>query len=781
MRVFSTLDLLTAHDWTHALFTTYSLSLSFFESVVLDALVRQRVESSRIFADLDGVRGALSEYGARSAGRLYDVEPVAVTAGCFHPKLTVLVSAAEAHVVIGSGNLTFGGWGSNLECAEHLHAGFAADAIEDVASFLEAFAVTKRAKHVGATACFEVASRLRKVASGGHRSGQIRVIHNLDRSLFEQVEEAVAELRGAQRLAVVSPFYDDSAADTLRARLGLEDVALHVHEAGTVRGTTGSSWPFPQPPSVRAVTAEWAQEPEPRALHAKVFEVLCRRGRILISGSANATCAAWSGNRNVELCVVRTQIATADKWILVPTGCPQAQTPQDAPEAVPEHTEGILRAAMEAGQVQGLILTPFPAENVRILRVSAAGHVDVGETSVDEQGHFHFPAGNLELQGWSNERFLLRISSKDGHSASGFVSFPELTEIRTRLGGASSSFFNLLLGTETPRDVAAIMDWFFEHPTEISPKPMIAAAAAGGTQTGGTIVEVSTLFKPPVVSSDVFRMSTNSGQAWGRFLESVLQCFREQRGSMIEGIERDEGEADSETEQQSEPTDSAELRRPLSAFERLLEVLLNASPSKVDIGLALRITNYVCDRLDVDALTVGHFLNRLVDALTKYPPKESDEAIAKASVLLWAAQLNHQSDRSLARTTRSVLLRMGLAPSGEMPDPQLVHGFVRQLRPNVNFSELWSKACTLRVPQEDIRAYRTEPGIQLVESAFPALSNTAEWPALKKARRQDVYFLRKYTDVCPKCFQRIPTASAYQLKINGITTHCGKMLLCEEL
>lgn len=111
MSVFSSLDLIRAHQWSQSFFTTYALSLSFFEAVVLDALVRQSVGQTLILADLKGVGAALSEPGVRSAGRAYQVEPVAVTNGCFHPKLLVLTSSTEAHIVVGSGNLTFGGWG----------------------------------------------------------------------------------------------------------------------------------------------------------------------------------------------------------------------------------------------------------------------------------------------------------------------------------------------------------------------------------------------------------------------------------------------------------------------------------------------------------------------------------------------------------------------------------------------------------------------------------------------------------------------------------------------
>src|SRR5580700_5558359 len=153
MKTFSPLELIGAHQWSSAFFTTYALSLSFFEAVVLDALVRQNIERTLILADVTGVSAAVAEYGSRCAGRVYEIEPVAVDHGCFHPKFIALTSATEAHLVVSSGNLTFGGWGSNLECVEYLHPGIAADAFDDAAGFLESLASVPWAKHFAQEAC----------------------------------------------------------------------------------------------------------------------------------------------------------------------------------------------------------------------------------------------------------------------------------------------------------------------------------------------------------------------------------------------------------------------------------------------------------------------------------------------------------------------------------------------------------------------------------------------------------------------------------------------------
>ena len=138
------------------------------------------------------------------AGSAYDVEPIAVREGVFHPKISVLTGDGECHVLVGSGNLTFGGWGGNLEGIEHLHTSFAADAIEDTADFFEHLATTDRIRHGAHARCGAVASDLRASASGRPRNGGIRLFHNLDGAILEKLAQpALATTRGM--LSVLEP------------------------------------------------------------------------------------------------------------------------------------------------------------------------------------------------------------------------------------------------------------------------------------------------------------------------------------------------------------------------------------------------------------------------------------------------------------------------------------------------------------------------------------------------------------------------------------------------
>ena len=84
--------------------------LTFFEAVILDALVRGGGRDALILTDPEGIRSGLSELGARRAGRDYEIEPVACTNGLFHPKLSVFIAPDDAHVPSQRGlPLGFGG------------------------------------------------------------------------------------------------------------------------------------------------------------------------------------------------------------------------------------------------------------------------------------------------------------------------------------------------------------------------------------------------------------------------------------------------------------------------------------------------------------------------------------------------------------------------------------------------------------------------------------------------------------------------------------------------
>ena len=108
-------DVLAGQRWEKALFTTYSLSLTFFESIVLRALREVECREIWVVADAEGYRSSLMERGSHGVGYEYHLVPVGLRNGVFHPKCCYLAGPDGDLLVVGSGNLTFGGFGRNLE------------------------------------------------------------------------------------------------------------------------------------------------------------------------------------------------------------------------------------------------------------------------------------------------------------------------------------------------------------------------------------------------------------------------------------------------------------------------------------------------------------------------------------------------------------------------------------------------------------------------------------------------------------------------------------------
>ena len=432
------LDLVSAYPWRRAVFTTYSLSLSFFEAVILDALVRGGGREALILADVQGIRASFSEQGAHRVGKDYEVEPVSVTGGVFHPKLSVLSAGEECHVLVGSGNLTFGGWGGNCEVLEHLHPSFAADAIEDTATLFDLMPVTERIRYGAADQCAAIAVELRKSIQGKPRSGNIRLFHSLDMSITDQVSQTVADLGGAVRIVAAAPFWDDGRAiDRLCKAIGVDHIFVHAHPHGCVEGFAGSNWPTGCKNKVHAIQLELMDAQGPRRLHAKVFEILCRRGRVVVSASPNGTAAALDRERNVEACVVRIERTPSVGWKLRPSDPPEWRAELDDQADDDEEIVGVLRAVLDADEVVGEVLVPKMSGTLSVFRVTTLGLDPLGEANLSSERTFRINAPALEEQSWREGRLVIRVEDSKGRHAEGFVSVASFGDI-TRRAGASA-------------------------------------------------------------------------------------------------------------------------------------------------------------------------------------------------------------------------------------------------------------------------------------------------------------------------------------------------------
>ena len=774
------LDLISAHPWARAVFTTYALSLSFFEVVLLDALVRGGSREAVILSDVYGVRAALSEQGARRAGKDYTVEPIAVDHGIFHPKISALTADGNAHLLVGSGNLTFGGWGMNLEVVEHLHPSFAADAFDDAAGFFELMHAAPHLHHAASSHCAAVAGDLRAAARTGTRSGNIRLFHSLDGAIAERLAQTVADLGGAERLVIAAPFFDGGpAVDNLCTLLRVSEAFVHAHAGGTVKGDVGSNWPALAKVEVRAIRLEALEETKPRKLHAKVLEVTCKRGRVLLSGSANATLAALQRGRNVEACIARIQREPAVGWRYSASEPPELQVASEDENEDREEDTGVLRAVLEGDRISGQILTPEMSGPASIFQVTTEGLESLGPINVDENGMFQVHAPALEVESWKSGRLVIRVEDAVGRRSEGFVSIAAFAAIMRRAGAVFTRMLALLSATETPADVAAIMSWFQEDPRRLADMqpPVTGSGASSGRAAGtGPVISASELTMAHAVGIDGRTALDQTGiAAWRRFMDSIFASLRERRGPFgrTAGRSGDDEEDESKEGQTPAPEDPY-IERSLRVFEKLLAVMLSPEHAGRSAMVAFDLTKYVVERLQPAAETARIWFERVVDAVIRAGTPEGRRSDVAAVILaMMRGEPGHADDRA----ARARLLRLGADLSGGPPPDDSIQGLQEALPQSASFAELWDRVRAVRTFPEQAKTYLRALEAGQPSAGYEDFAREApdEWPTLEaaigsNAARDRILVLKRWSEACPRCHMRLPTGQEQSLRAHSVAT-----------
>ncbi|MGN6306789.1 MAG: hypothetical protein ACTHNH_18360 [Mesorhizobium sp.] len=304
LQPFSPRDLIASNPWSSILLTTYSLSLSFLEAIPLPSVYRT-YRNFTVISDMEGYRSSLADVGAVGVGRDYDVVPVRCRDGVFHPKIALMADeAGEVRATVGSGNLTFGGWGYNNEVLEYLRPGRDSACFADLVSMLES--MMRETTPQGRLDCVTPPDlgpfiELGRKAAAVAGDGGSRLLHTMDRPLAPQIGEMAADLGGAVHVSVVSPFFSGHHGIRLlckslrceRVSVAVPSIAPSVFDfdAAAADGLEVS------PVACDAFSDD-------RSLHSKLFDIECSNGRLIVAGSANATLPALTG-ANVEAVVAR--------------------------------------------------------------------------------------------------------------------------------------------------------------------------------------------------------------------------------------------------------------------------------------------------------------------------------------------------------------------------------------------------------------------------------------------------------------------------------------------
>ena len=143
-------------------------------------------------------------------GKDYVVIPVYSKSGIFHPKLTYLWGEDEDLLLVGSGNLTFGGYGKNIEVLEVLSSKQEPMAFHDISIFFDEFRKQKRFKISNK----KLLQEFKKRAASNYNNdidSDVRLITSVKKSILEQLKEHKF-IEGAWKEALIlSPFHHPEA------------------------------------------------------------------------------------------------------------------------------------------------------------------------------------------------------------------------------------------------------------------------------------------------------------------------------------------------------------------------------------------------------------------------------------------------------------------------------------------------------------------------------------------------------------------------------------------
>lgn len=460
MKTLSQVELIeSASSWERAYFTTYALSLTFFESYLLPRLRKAGCEHVTVFVDADGYRASLMERRSRSIGQEYALIPIQSSTGIFHPKITYLCGKEGDLLLIGSGNLTFGGHGRNIESLEALKPESDTAAFADFATFLLQLQEHTALTIADQSDLKEMRQRVEAQIEALEIRGATRLLHSLSSPILDQLIEHLGNVEPWKQLIVLSPFHHPEAKPVrkLATQLGVKSL-----QVGVPPGPKSlSSFPFD-------ISKDWGMKVETvaprvskvkRQLHAKWFEIRGRRCFTLV-GSVNATEQSLATTRNVEVSVLREiDSKGTDNWRTV-------KRPAHVPSVLirsGEHKDSVVHAILTAdGSIDGRVLSNKDlAGNWTVWLRIGDQHGPKGQVVLDSAGRFQWrPPEFNEFEAKNSVQVNL---ARHDEVARGWLSFQTILKLPYRSRSAQAAIARMLAREDSLDDCLVLLDYVAFH------------------------------------------------------------------------------------------------------------------------------------------------------------------------------------------------------------------------------------------------------------------------------------------------------------------------------
>ena len=228
-------------------------------------------------------------------------------------------------LLVGSGNLTFGGHGRNIEVLEVFRSREHPSVFGEFADFLAALRARADFTNPEPAWLDEFERRAHRVAR--HHSPEPsttppRLLHSTNRSMLDQLADIAQPFGEVTEARILSPYFDPKAeaVATLAQRLNISRIKIGLPPKNDEKST----FPFDRPPAGPSIEAATIRiEASSRKLHAKWLELDFSGEHLLtLTGSVNATRQALCSSNNIEVGILRSASGRASyslEWKKAPT------------------------------------------------------------------------------------------------------------------------------------------------------------------------------------------------------------------------------------------------------------------------------------------------------------------------------------------------------------------------------------------------------------------------------------------------------------------------------
>lgn len=296
-------------DYENAVLATFSFSPIFFEGKILPILISKDISNIVLLADPIDYETTFKE--AKQIGVFYLVEPISIR-DSFHPKFLLLTSKETGKLVIGSANITQEGYTSNAEILTSIDFDKSNPSDEALSIFIGMKAFLKRLIQKGFVKSEKHTTKLLEAINLPWMIDQqlfadkIKLVHNLDTSIIEQLRRNIEE--EVQKVTISSFLFSTEViryiCDNFCKNVNIciqpkRVIGLLKPELEHIIKETGADLTF---------TKVILKDGENRFLHAKIIVIQTPKGSYCLTGSANLTKAALlstANSGNVEMCLLR--------------------------------------------------------------------------------------------------------------------------------------------------------------------------------------------------------------------------------------------------------------------------------------------------------------------------------------------------------------------------------------------------------------------------------------------------------------------------------------------